>query len=111
MAEDKPRLPREAIAARVAAEIPPGAYVNLGIGMPTLVPNYVSVERGVVFHAENGVLGTGPSPEPGREIPDLVNAGGQLTTPSRTTTTPAGSPGHFTCSTAVWSPTPEPPPY
>jgi len=65
---------------RVAAEIPSGAYVNLGIGMPTLVADFVPPERGVVFHAENGVLGTGPFPEPGHEIPDLVNAGGQATT-------------------------------
>jgi 3-oxoacid CoA-transferase subunit B len=65
---------------RVAAEIPAGAYVNLGIGMPTLVADYVPPDRGVVLHAENGVLGTGPFPEPGHEIPDLVNAGGQATT-------------------------------
>jgi 3-oxoacid CoA-transferase subunit B len=65
---------------RVAAEIPEGAYVNLGIGMPTLVADYVPMDRGVVIHAENGILGTGPFPEPGREPPDLVNAGGQATT-------------------------------
>ena len=80
MAASRDRLPREVIAMRVAAEIPPGAYVNLGIGMPTLVADFVPPERGVVFHAENGVLGTGPFPEPGHEIPDLVNAGGQATT-------------------------------
>jgi len=80
MADSRERLPREVIAMRVAAEIPSGAYVNLGIGMPTLVADFVPPERGVVFHAENGVLGTGPFPEPGHEIPDLVNAGGQATT-------------------------------
>lgn len=80
MAPAKEPLPREAIAARVAAEIPDGAYVNLGIGMPTLVADYVLLEKQVVIHAENGVLGTGPFPEPGQEIPDLVNAGGQFTT-------------------------------
>ena len=80
MADSRERLPREVIAMRVAAEIPPGAYVNLGIGMPTLVADFVPPERGVVFHAENGVLGTGPFPEPGHEVPDLVNAGGQATT-------------------------------
>jgi 3-oxoacid CoA-transferase B subunit len=73
----KARLPREAIAARVAAEIPEGAYVNLGIGMPTLVADFVLLEKHVVFHAENGVLGAGPFPEPGEEQPDLINAGGQ----------------------------------
>ena len=80
MAEGKERLPREVIAARVAAEIPEGAYVNLGIGMPLLVADFVLLEKHVVFHAENGVLGAGPYPEPGQEIPDLVNAGGQAIT-------------------------------
>jgi len=80
MTEVKEGLAREVIAMRVAAEIPEGAFVNLGIGMPTLVADYVSLDRGVVIHAENGVLGTGPFPDPGREPPDLVNAGGQPTT-------------------------------
>jgi 3-oxoacid CoA-transferase subunit B len=65
---------------RLAAEIPEGAYVNLGIGMPTMVADFVLLEKRVVFHAENGVLGTGPFPDPGHEIPDLINAGGQATT-------------------------------
>lgn len=76
----KQRLTRDVIAMRVAAAIPPGSYVNLGIGMPTLVADYVPLEKGVVIHAENGILGTGPFPEPGQEPPDLVNAGGQPTT-------------------------------
>jgi 3-oxoacid CoA-transferase B subunit len=80
VAEAKARLPREIIAARVAAEIPEGAYVNLGIGIPTQVADFVLLEKQVVFHAENGVLGTGPSPDPGEEIPDLINAGGQPVT-------------------------------
>ncbi len=80
MAEDKARLPREAIAKRVAAELQEGEYVNLGIGIPTLVANYVPADRGVILHAENGVLGLGPFPEPGHEVPDLVDAGGQATT-------------------------------
>jgi 3-oxoacid CoA-transferase B subunit len=80
MVEVKERLGRDVIAMRVAAEIPEGAYVNLGIGMPTLVADYVPLDRGVVIHAENGILGTGPFPEPGQEPPDLVNAGGQPTT-------------------------------
>jgi 3-oxoacid CoA-transferase B subunit len=76
----KERLTRDVIAMRVASEIPTGAFVNLGIGMPTLVADYVPLDAGVVIHAENGVLGTGPFPEPGHEPPDLVNAGGQPTT-------------------------------
>jgi 3-oxoacid CoA-transferase B subunit len=80
MSDPAPRLFREAIAARVAAEIPEGAYVNLGIGMPTLVADYVRSEQRIVFHAENGALGTGPTPTRGYELPDLVNAGGQPTT-------------------------------
>ncbi len=80
MTEVKEGLAREVIAMRVAAEIPEGAFVNLGIGMPTLVADFVPLDRGVVIHAENGVLGTGPFPEPGHEPPDLVNAGGQPTT-------------------------------
>jgi len=80
MVEGKQRLARDVIAARVAAEIPNGAYVNLGIGIPTLVADFVLAEKRVVFHAENGVLGTGPFPEPGHEIPDLINAGGQPVT-------------------------------
>lgn len=80
MLETKDRLGREIIAMRVAAEIPPGAFVNLGIGMPTLVADYVPPYKGVMIHSENGLLGTGPFPEPGREIPELVNAGGQSVT-------------------------------
>lgn len=80
MPETKERLAREVIAMRVAAEIPEGAYVNLGIGMPNLVAHFTPPERGVFFHAENGVLGTGPFPPPGEELPDLINAGGQPVT-------------------------------
>jgi 3-oxoacid CoA-transferase B subunit len=80
MTDVKEGIAREVIAMRVAAEIPEGAYVNLGIGMPTLVADFVPLDKGVVIHAENGVLGTGPFPEPGQEPPDLVNAGGQPTT-------------------------------
>ena len=80
MLETKERLAREVIAMRVAAEIPPGAYVNLGIGMPTLVADFVPPEKGVMIHSENGLIGTGPFPEPGQEIPELVNAGGQAVT-------------------------------
>jgi 3-oxoacid CoA-transferase subunit B len=75
-----PRLGREIIAMRVAAEIPAGAFVNLGIGMPTLVADYVPRDKGIMIHSENGLLGTGPFPEAGHEIPELVNAGGQAVT-------------------------------
>jgi 3-oxoacid CoA-transferase B subunit len=78
--ERKPRLEREMIVARVAAEIPEGSYVNLGIGLPTQVATYALFKPGVVLHAENGVLGSGPFPKPGEEVVDLINAGGQYTT-------------------------------
>lgn len=62
------------IARRVAAELPDGAVVNLGIGTPTLAANYVAPGRGVMFMAENGVIGAGPRPEAGREDKDYINA-------------------------------------
>jgi len=65
---------------RVAAEIPDGAYVNLGIGLPTLVAAFMPPDRQIVFHSENGILGMGPYPGAGHEIRDLVNAGGQYVT-------------------------------
>lgn len=68
---------RTEMAARAAADIPEGWAVNLGIGLPTLVANYVPVEREVIFHSENGILGMGPAPETGREDPWLINAGKQ----------------------------------
>ncbi|MBD8005358.1 3-oxoacid CoA-transferase subunit B [Bacillus norwichensis] len=67
---------REAIAKRAAEEIKDGMVVNLGIGIPTLVANYISPNVNVMFHAENGVLGTGPSPLKGAEDANLCNAGG-----------------------------------
>jgi 3-oxoadipate CoA-transferase, beta subunit len=71
---------RSAIAARLAQDIPEGWYVNLGIGMPTMVADHVPLDREVIFHSENGVLGMGPAPPPGAIDPWLVNAGKQHVT-------------------------------
>jgi len=69
------KLTREQIARGIAQDIPEGAYVNLGIGMPTLVANHLPKDREIFLHSENGILGMGPAPAPGREDPDLINAG------------------------------------
>ncbi len=69
------KLTREQIAQRIANDIPEGAYVNLGIGMPTLVANHLPKDREIFLHSENGILGMGPAPAAGREDPDLINAG------------------------------------
>ncbi len=75
---DKPRLDREVIAMRVAKELPNGAYVNLGIGIPTLVSSFVPEGNIVFYHSESGVLNCGPLAEEGEEDIDLINAGGQF---------------------------------
>lgn len=73
-------LDRNAMAARLAADIPEGWVVNLGIGIPTLVSDHVPPEREVIFQAENGVIGVGPAPPPEEEDPWLINAGKQMVT-------------------------------
>jgi 3-oxoadipate CoA-transferase, beta subunit len=74
------RYTRDQMAARVAQDIQGGAYVNLGIGLPTLVANHLPKDREIILHTENGLLGMGPAPTPGAEDPDLINAGKQPVT-------------------------------
>jgi 3-oxoadipate CoA-transferase, beta subunit len=66
---------RNQMAAMIARDIPNGAYVNLGIGLPEMVANYIPTDREVIFHTENGLLGVGPSPDAGLEDDELINAG------------------------------------
>lgn len=74
------RISRDALAARIAADIPEGSYVNLGIGAPTLVANFLPHDQEIILHTENGMLGMGAAPEPERVDPDLINAGKQAVT-------------------------------
>ncbi|MEC8101396.1 MAG: 3-oxoacid CoA-transferase subunit B [Planctomycetota bacterium] len=69
------RWDREAMARRLAQDIPNGSYINLGIGIPELVAKFVPEGRTFIYHTENGLLGMGPSPEEGQEDPELINAG------------------------------------
>jgi 3-oxoadipate CoA-transferase beta subunit len=79
IADFKP-LNRQQMSARVARDIPEGWYVNLGIGIPTQVADHVPLDREVIFHSENGVLGMGPAPAPDKIEPWLINAGKQYVT-------------------------------
>jgi len=73
-------LTRDAMAKRLAQDIPDGSYVNLGIGIPELVTKFVPEGREFIYHTENGLLGMGPSPEEGTGDPELINAGKRLVT-------------------------------
>ena len=74
------RFTRDEMAQRVARDIPEGAYVNLGIGLPTMVANHLDRSKEIFLHSENGLLGMGPAPAPGDEDEDLINAGKQPVT-------------------------------
>ena len=75
-----PRLDRHAMARLVAHDIPDGAYVNLGIGLPVLVAQHLPAGREIILHSENGILGMGPQDATGNPDPDLINAGKQYVT-------------------------------
>jgi 3-oxoacid CoA-transferase B subunit len=77
---DAKELRREKLIKRIAQELPDGALVNLGIGMPTMVANYIPKDRTILLHSENGFTGLGPAAQKGKESQSIVNAGGQPVT-------------------------------
>ncbi|MGK7820643.1 CoA-transferase, partial [Acinetobacter baumannii] len=77
------KLSRDQIAKRVAQDIPDGAYVNLGIGLPTKIASYLPADKDVFLHSENGLLAFGPPPAAGEEDPELINAGKEFVTMHR----------------------------
>ena len=93
---EKTGLSRKQVAWRIAQEIEEGSYVNLGIGSPEMVANYIPEGREIVFHSENGILGMGPAPEAGQEDGNLINAGKKPVT-----LLPGGSYFHHTDSFAM----------
>ena len=90
------KLTRPQIAWRIAQDIPDGAYVNLGIGAPELIANYLPDDREIIIHSENGLLGMGPTPPEGAKDPNLINAGKKPVT-----LLPGGSYFHHTDSFAM----------
>ena len=74
------KLTRDQIAARVALDIPEGSYVNLGIGLPTRISNFLDKDKEIFLHSENGVLGMGPAPAEADRDPELINAGKEYIT-------------------------------
>ena len=82
------KLTRDQIAERVAQDIPDGAYVNLGIGLPTKIASYLPADKDVFLHSENGLLAFGPPPAEGEEDPELINAGKEFVTGVQTCALP-----------------------
>ncbi|MCS4266267.1 3-oxoacid CoA-transferase subunit B [Serratia sp. BIGb0163] len=74
------KLTHQQLAERIALDIPEGAYVNLGIGIPTQIANFLPADKEIFLHSENGILGMGPAPAAGQEDPELINAGKQPVT-------------------------------
>lgn len=96
MSKNVRKLTRPQIAWRIAQDLPDGSYVNLGIGAPEMVANYLPEDREIIIHSENGILGMGPMPQEGKEDPDLINAGKKPVT-----LLPGGSYFHHTDSFAM----------
>lgn len=78
--QDKERLSRDLMALRVSQELKPGMLVNLGVGIPTLLSDFIPTDGSILMHAENGLIGYGPHPPDGEGDPNLVNAGGEMVT-------------------------------